>query len=99
MTAATVEPKLPDHMGVWSDGGEIVWLPRALYANRHAARKFAMDEWGCGFLGVYITTTWMRYEEFVARHGDGSVAWQEDRWFECDGHDPGAFKVWRLEAA
>lgn len=86
-------------MGVWSDGGELVWLPRSLYPKRQAAIMWAMEQWSCGFTEVRCRSRSMRYEPFVARAPDGSVAWSEDQWYECEEDTPGAFRVWRLEGA
>lgn len=86
----------PDHMGIWTDSGDVVWLPRSFYPKRNDAIKWGMEQFGCGFLDIRCHARWMRYEPFVARKLDGSVAWQKDEWYECSEADPGAFKVWKL---
>lgn len=85
----------PDDMGIWSEDGEI-WLPRSRYPKRSAAIQFAMREWSVTFTEVSCWARWMRYEPFTAHNLDGSVAWTEDRWYECGRDEPGAFPVWRL---
>lgn len=89
--------KRPDEMGIWSDGGDIIWLDRDQYPKRYDAIKFALEHWCCDFIDVRCVVRWMRYEPFVAHKLDGSVAWSEDQWYECEKDEPGAFKVWRLE--
>lgn len=92
-------PHEPDSMGVWAEDGELVWLPRSVYPTRYDAVRWAMGEWTCEFLSVRALARWMRYKPYVARNLDGSVAWREDQWYECEKDAPGAFRVWRLEAA
>ena len=88
-SAARVLTKQPDHMGAWSDGGDIVWLPRSLYPKRSGAIKWAVDEFDAMWTDVRCTTVWMRYEP------EGG----EDFWREVeDGFAPDAFRAWRLEA-
>lgn len=87
-SAATVEPRLPDDMGIHSDDGTI-WLAAAHYPKRHDARRWYMDFAGAHFLDVSVTVAWMRYEPL-----DG-----EDYWVGCQADAPGAFKVWQLEDA
>ena len=91
--------KLPDAMGVWSDGGDVVWLPREHYPTRMEAIRWAMREWAVTLPEVRCRSRWLRYEPHVARNADGSVAWAEDYWIECAKDEPGAFPGWRLEAA
>lgn len=91
--------KEPDEMGVWSDSGELVWLPRSLYPKRISAIVWAMETWTCGFTEVRCRARWMRYEPWISRELDGSIAWSEDQWHECEENAPGAFRVWRLEGA
>lgn len=76
-------------MGVWPDGGDVIWLPVRYYPKRIAAIQWAMAEWGVTLPQVSCLSRWMRFEP---------QEWEE-RWFECEGDEPGAFKVWRLEAA
>ena len=92
-------PHEPDHMGVWADDCELVWLPRSIYPKRIDAIRWAMDEWSCDFLEVRALARWMRWQPFSAHNLDGSVAWSEDQWYECEKDALGAFRVWRLEAA
>jgi hypothetical protein len=87
----------PDEMGVWNEDGDLVWLPRSLYPKRIDAILWTMRQWGCSFGEVRCLSRWMRYEPHVARNGDGSIAWQEDRWWECPKDAPGAFRAWKLE--
>lgn len=90
---AAIAPRLPDHMGIWSDGGDIVWLPLALYPNRLGAFRFAREEWDASPRDVYVTRVWMRFDTDDP----------EERWVECTsdepGNEPGAFLCWRLGAA
>lgn len=95
-SAATTEPKLPDEMGIWTDGGETIWLPKALYPKRSDAIRFAMEQFGCGFTDLRCLSRWMRYQPFTAYNLDGSVSWSEDEWCECGKDDAGAFQVWKL---
>jgi hypothetical protein len=89
--AATVEPHLPDPtMGIWTDGGDIVWLPLRYYPNRLGAFRFAKTEWGADPREVFVTREWMRFDGLVD---------EEERWVACEGDAPGAFACWRLEAA
>lgn len=81
-------PKEPDAMGVWSDEDATVWLPRSLYPKRIEAIRWAMEQWSCRFLDVRCLSRWMRFQ---ARD------WEE-WWIECGRDEPGAFRVWRLEA-
>ncbi len=92
-------PHEPDEMGVWAEDGELVWLPRSRYPKRIDAIRWAMSEWQCDFLSVRALARWARWQPFTARALDGSVAWSEDEWWECAKDAPGAFQVWRLEAA
>lgn len=82
----------PDHMGVWTDAGDTVWLPRSLYPERSQAMTWAMREWSCLYLEVRCLARWMRWD---SRPRDYPV----DLWVECEKGDDGAFRVWRLEAA
>lgn len=88
MTAANAQ-RLPDEMGIWSDGGDQVWLPLRYYPNRLGAYRFARENWQAHPRDIFVTRTWMRFDAEI----DG-----EERWVECDGHAPGAFKCWQLEA-
>lgn len=97
-------PHEPDAMGVWSEDDELIWLPRSVYERRIDAIRWAMDQWQVSLPEVRCRSRWMRYTPFVARgytRDDGTVdpGWSEDRWSECDRSEPGAFRVWRLEAA
>jgi len=76
-------------MGVWSDSGDIIWLTLRDYPKRIGAILWAMDQWGVSLPQVSCVSRWMK---LVPRE------WEE-RWVECEGDEPGAFKVWRLESA
>ena len=99
-----VEPHEPDEMGVWSDGGDIVWLPRSQYPKRIAAIRWAMDQWGVTLPEVACLSRWLRYEPhvvggFTREDGTDDPGWSEDRWYECEQDALGAFRAWRLESA
>jgi hypothetical protein len=85
-------------MGVWAEDGAVVWLPRSLYPKRIEAIRWAMHEWGVTLPEVSCLSRWMRYEPLMV--DDFSPGWTDDNWFsECDKDQPGACRVWRLEAA
>ena len=94
-----VTPHEPDQMGVWDEDAETIWLPVTHYPKRIDAIRFVMHEWAVPLPEVRCRVRWMAYKPFTAYNLDGSVAWSEDQWFECEKTEPGAFKVWRLEAA
>lgn len=94
--------KIPDRMGAWDEDGEVVYLPKVHYPNRHNARKFMMDECGLQFIEIRVLARYMKYEPREYANGkfvDG--IWIEldpiieDWWVECDPSDEGAFPVWK----
>jgi hypothetical protein len=89
VTDSLFEVRLPDEMGVWSDGGDVVWLPTRYYPSRRGAFRFAREHWQATPRDVYVTHTWMRFQP---------REWEE-RWVECEGDERGAFACWRIEAA
>jgi hypothetical protein len=86
--AARVTPFLPDAMGVHSEDGTI-WLPRSLYPKRADAMSMVAEHSGALFIQVRARARWMRYSPRA------TVEW----WVECAKYEPGAFPVWRCEAA
>ncbi|MCR4338586.1 MAG: hypothetical protein NUW01_01730, partial [Gemmatimonadaceae bacterium] len=96
---AVPEIREPDEMGVWGEWDDTVWLPRSRYPRRIDAIRWAMQQWDVALPEVSCLSRWMRYEPHVERDSDGSVLWEEDRWWECDKDLSGAFRVWRLESA
>lgn len=89
--------KRPDHMGVWSDDGDPVWLPREHYPTRTEARYFAMRELDAMFMEVKVLSRWMRYDPHIAGTREEPL-WWDDLWVECDRSEPNAFPVWRVES-
>lgn len=96
--SVVVEDKRPDEMGVWSDGGETVWLSRDLYPKRSGAIQWAVNQWLCDWTEVSCLSRWMRYTPHIARDAEGNELWRDDLWSECEGTDERAFSVWRLES-
>lgn len=90
---------LPDEMGVWAEDGELIWLALAHYPKRIDAIQWAMKEWTCSLPEVRCRKRFLTYDPFTAYNLDGSVAWTEDGWRECEKDAAGAFPAWRLEAA
>ena len=97
MTSSTIEPHLPDSMGIWSEDGE-VWLAKEHYPKRSQAIMFAMKHFGCGFIEVRCRSRWMRYDpQEYPESVEPLVFITEDFWVECDKDHPAAFPVWRCE--
>lgn len=95
--------KRPDHMGVWDEDADTIWLPREHYPKRIDAIRFAMEQWYCALPDVRCRSRWMRYQPRVVAgytlDGYTDPGYSEDQWWECEKNDPNAFQVWRLESA
>src|ERR1044072_8646227 len=89
-TDPAYEPR-PDHMGVWSESGDLIWLPREHYPKHSDAIAFAVAEWGATWIEVRCRARFMRYDPYIAYHADGSEAWRDDLWSECPHDSRGAF--------
>lgn len=74
-------------MGIWADDGR-VWLPKALYPKRTAAKKFAVAECGQTYIDVRVKTVFMR--------DAASSAFDEYPYVTCEADEPGAFEVWEI---
>lgn len=77
-------------MGIWWNDGEKVWLPKAFYATRNDAKRFAVAECYSHWIDVRVRTVWVLEvpdelwpDEFLYRRSDKNT--------------PGVFECWEID--
>lgn len=84
---------LPDHldMGIWSEGGDIVWMPKQFYPERNRVKQWAVaNDIVDHYIDVRVRTVWMH-----TRRGelDGLMG---DFYIKCPKDTEGSFECWEI---
>jgi hypothetical protein len=75
-------------MGIWSEDGDRVWLPKELFPTRSDAKRFAVMYCEATWIDVRVRTRWMAY----APHS----AFDDYPYHLTDKDDEGAFACWEI---
>lgn len=81
---------LPEHldMGIWFDGGDIVWMPKQFYPERTRVKQWAVaNDVVDHYIDVRARTVWMRAE------ADGLMS---EHYVKCPKGTEGAFECWEI---